>query len=227
MSRWLQINWRKLLRWLVLLGAPISLGLLEIWHPANVFFNEMLSHSHHGDWWLILHILQLPLFPLVATSIWLLLQKTDNLFAYFSRIALWIFAVSYTALDTIAGIATGILFRYVRGTSLVDGDDAYDHMFDLFLTLFNLDMPGGTIIMNLAVWSWVAAILLAAVALYIKGVNRAGVILIGISALTFQSHVHPYGPITMALVLAGIICIEFFPNKWTEAAPKNEEGDTH
>jgi hypothetical protein len=212
---------------LVLLGAPAALGLLGIWHPEHVFFDEMLSHSHHGDWWLILHILQMPLFALVATSIWLLLQKTDNLYASLSRIALWIFAISYTAFDTIAGIATGILFRYVRGASIVDGDAAYDHMFGLFIALFNLDMPGGTIIMNLAVWSWVAAMLLAAVALYIKGVNRVGVVLIGISALTFQSHVHPYGPITMALVLAGMICIEFFPSKWTEAAHKNEEGATH
>lgn len=186
---------KRLLRWLVLLGAPLSLGLLGLWHPAHVFFDDM-SHSHQGEWWLILHILQMPLFALVATSIWLLLNKTDNLWAYFSRIALWIFAVSYTAFDTIAGIATGVLFRYVRDASLVDGDAAYDHMFSLFLYLFNLNMPGGNIIMNLAVWSWVATILLAAVALYMKGVNRVGVMLIGISALTFQSHVHPYGTIT-------------------------------
>lgn len=199
------------------------MGLLGIWHPTHVFFDEMLSHSHHGDWWLILHILQLPLFALVATSIWLLLRNTDNVFASMSRIALWIFAISYTALDTIAGIATGILFRYVRGASIAEGDAAYDQMFGLFVSLFNLDMPGGTIIMNLAVWSWVVAVLLAAVALYIKGVNRVGVVMIGISALTFQSHVNPYGPLTMALVLAGIICIEFFPTKWVEAPDINPE----
>jgi hypothetical protein len=219
------MEWKKWFRWLVLLGAPTTLGLLEIWHPAHVLFDEMLSH--HGDWWLSLHVLQMPLFPLVATSIWLLLQNTDNLFASMSRIALWIFAISYAAFDTIAGIATGILFKYVRSASIAEGEAAYDQMFELFLALFNLDMPGGTIIMNLAVWSWVAAALLAAVALYVKGVNRIGVLLIGISALTFQSHVHPYGPLTMALVLAGIICIEFFPDKWTESTQNNEEGVIH
>jgi hypothetical protein len=100
---------------------------------------------------------------------------------------------------------------------LPDGDATYDRMFNLFLALFNLDMPGGSVITNLAVWSWVAAAILAAVALYMKGYNRVGVILIGISALTFQSHVHPYGPITMALLFAGMVCIEFFPYQWTEA----------
>lgn len=124
-----------------------------------------------------------------------------------------------------SGIATGILFRYVRGASIAEGDAAYDQMFGLFLALFNLDMPGGAIIMNLAVWSWVVAVLLAAVALYMKGVNRVGVVLLGISALTFQSHVNPYGPITMALVLVGVICIEFFPIKWVEAPDINPEVD--
>ncbi|WP_199622627.1 hypothetical protein [Paenibacillus alkalitolerans] len=207
------MNMKKLFRRLILLGAPAVLGLLEVWHPAHVYFDEMLTGL--GDWWLLLHTLQMPLFPLIATALWLLLKDADSFPASLSRIALWIFAVAYTAFDTIAGIATGILARYVRGLNLTDGE-VYDRMFELFLALFNLDMPGGAVIMNLAVWSWVAAAILAAVALYMKGYNRVGVILIGISALTFQSHAHPYGPITMALLLAGIICIEFFPYKWTE-----------
>ncbi|MDR6226838.1 hypothetical protein [Desmospora profundinema] len=216
---------KKLSRRLILLGAPAALGLLGVWHPAHVYFDEMISSPGQGDWWLLLHTLQMPLFPLIATAMWLLLKNSDGITASLSRVALWIFAITYTAFDTIAGIATGILFRHVRGLNVSDGDEVYDRMFDLFLALFNLDMPGGTVIMNVAVWSWVAAAILAAAALYMKGYNRVGVILIGLSALTFQSHVHPYGPITMALLLAGIICIEFFPYKWTEVKRPETGGD--
>lgn len=211
---------------LIILGAPAALGLLEVWHPAHVYFDEMRSHAGHGDWWLLLHTLQMPLFPLVAAAVWLLLREIDHTLATLSRIALWIFAISYTAFDAIAGIATGILFRHVQGLSLPDGDATYDRMFDLFLALFNLDMPGGSVITNLAVWSWVAAAILAAAALYMKGYNRVGVILIGISALTLQSHVYPYGPITMALLFAGIVCIEFFPYTWTEVKRPEKGGRT-
>ncbi len=218
---------KKYFRWVILLGAPALLGVLEVWHPAQVYYDEMLSPSGNGDWWLLLHTLQMPLFPLVATAVWLLLNKVDNIAATLSRIALWIFAVTYTAFDTIAGIATGILFRHVSGLNLPEGDEANDRMFDLFLALFNLDMPGGTAIMSLAVWSWVAAAILAAAALYMKGYNRVGVILIGISALTFQTHVYPNGPITIALLLAGIVCIEFFPSKWTEVKRPETGGSSH
>jgi hypothetical protein len=217
------MGWKKWFKWLILLGAPVSLGLLEIWHPAHIHFDDMLSHVHHGDWWLTLHILQMPLFPLVATAVWLLFRDIDHITAKLSQIALWIFAISYTAFDTIAGISTGILIRYMRSMNITSGE-SYDRMFELFIALFNVDMPGGAVIINLAVWSWVAAVILAATALYIKGYNRVGVLLIGISGLTFQSHVHPYGPITMAILLAGIICIEFFPNHWTEVQQTENEG---
>jgi hypothetical protein len=217
------MNWKKLLehqniilRRIVVLGAPAALGLLEIWHPAHVFFDDMLSSAERSDWWLTLHTLQLPLFPLVALAVWFMLKGIHNVPAAFSRVMLWVFAVSYTALDAIAGVATGILFRYVRGMNMTGGEAVNDRMFELFLAMFNLDMPGGSVIMNLAVWSWAAAAILAAVALYMKGYNRVGVILIGLSALTFQSHVHPHGPITMALLFAGIVSIEFFPYKCTE-----------
>ncbi|MFD2673270.1 hypothetical protein [Marinicrinis sediminis] len=218
-----RFKWFRWWRWLILLGAPAALGLLELWHPSHVYFDHMLAHAEEGDWWLTLHIYQLPLFALVATSIWLLLKEVDHFFACISRIALWIFAITYTAFDTLAGISTGILIKYMRDAAITVDDPAYDRMYELFLSLFNLDMPGGELLITLAVWSWVAAVLFAAIALYLKGVNRAGVILIGASAFTFQTHVYPNGPITMALLLAGIICIEFFPHIWNEASIKKEE----
>lgn len=210
------MNIKLLLRRIVLLGAPLALGILEIWHPSKVHFDEMVDSPQHADWWLTLHVLQMPLFPLVALAVFLLLFGIRNIAATISRIALAIFAVFYTALDSVAGIATGILFRKVRGMELPEGDPARDRLFEVFIALFNLDMPLGNVIVHLAVWSWVVATIAAAGALYMKGYNRAGIVLIAISSLTFQSHAYPSGPITMLLLLAGIVCIEFYPNALTE-----------
>lgn len=211
------MNIKLILRRILLIGAPLTLGLLQIWHPSNFFFDEMLSNLHQGDWWLTLHVLQLPLFSLVALAVFILLTNVHNAAAVISRTALAIFAIFYTALDSLAGIGAGILFRKVRDMNLSHDDPTFDRMFEVFLAIFNLDMPFGNVIIQLAVWSWVVAALAAAVALYMKGYNRVGVMLIGLASLTFQSHAYPYGPITMLLLLAGIICIEFFPKALTEA----------
>jgi hypothetical protein len=61
------------LRRLVLLGTPLVLGILEIWHPTS---NESPFDIivDNANWWFTLHILQLPLFGLMALAIYLLVD---------------------------------------------------------------------------------------------------------------------------------------------------------
>ena len=58
---------RSLLRRLVLLGTPLVLGILEIWHPTpsgtESTFDTIVDNA---EWWFILHVLQLPLFGLIS-----------------------------------------------------------------------------------------------------------------------------------------------------------------
>ena len=58
----------RLLRRLVLLGTPLVLEILEIWHPipsgTESTFEVIVNNA---DWWLTLHILQLPLFGLISS----------------------------------------------------------------------------------------------------------------------------------------------------------------
>lgn len=61
------------------------MGILGIWHPSSVIFGEMVRSHEHGDWWLTLHLLQLPLFGLVAVSLFFLLDGIQNMFATVSR----------------------------------------------------------------------------------------------------------------------------------------------
>jgi hypothetical protein len=63
------MNLQIVRRRLILLGTPLTLGLLEIWHPVPVPGTRYETIARYNDWWLILHILQLPLFGLMALAV--------------------------------------------------------------------------------------------------------------------------------------------------------------
>ena len=100
-------------RRLVVIGTPLALGTLEIFHPmpGENFIADL--HPHVG-WWLTLHVLQLPLFGLMALAVATLLTEAQSrdVAAGVSRIALWCFAVFYIAFDSLAGIAAGLVASY-------------------------------------------------------------------------------------------------------------------
>ncbi|MDP5275564.1 hypothetical protein [Chengkuizengella axinellae] len=198
---------------IIMIGGPLFLGTLEIWHPHHVDFNEMVSSHEKANWWLILHLLQLPLFGLLALSVFFLLENIKNVASIISKIGLWFFIVFYTALDSVAGISTGILFHFMNSNPDLDQNEVLN---DLFITLFQIQVPGGGLIVKIAVLSWLIAGISATIALYLKGYNRIGVILIGIATIVFQSHAYPNGTIAMYLLTVGIILIQFFPWHFTE-----------
>ncbi|NDI36173.1 hypothetical protein [Chengkuizengella sediminis] len=204
---------KKYWKLMIMIGVPFLLGTLEIWHPHHVDFNDMVSSNEKANRWLTIHLLQLPLFGLLALSILFLLEKARNAASFISKIALCFFVVYYTALDSVAGISTGILFNFLKSNPDLAQTEA---MNQLFLSLFHIQVPGGTMIVKIAVVSWLVAGISATIALYIKGYNRVGVILIGIATIVFQSHAYPNGTIAMYLLTIGIIMIQFFPWHFTE-----------
>jgi hypothetical protein len=222
--RCFELDFKQIVRRIILLGAPLLLGILEIWHPSNVVFGDMVTSPQLAEWWLTLHVLQLPLFGLLAVAMFLLMADVKNIFATVSRVALWFFVVFYTALDSVAGIATGIFFTKVQHLNLTDVENPlFNTLFDLFLSIFTLDFPGGVLVSKIAVVSWFIVGLSAAVALYMQGRNRLGVIVIILATLMFNSHAYPNGPISMFLLTVGVILIEFFPWKFTEVKPPRVE----
>lgn len=88
------------LRRLVLLGTPLVLGILEIWHPTSNEspFNLIVDNA---NWWFTLHILQLPLFGLMALAVYLFVDGLHGWAATISRIGAWFFVVFYIALDSV------------------------------------------------------------------------------------------------------------------------------
>jgi len=117
-----------ILWWICLLGAPLVLFVIELFHPANFTFApgpgmyqylskpepynpEFKALAYFGpQWWFWLHMIQTPMVALVAIGLWILASLTNAstnllvlLLAWLSRIATFVFFIYYTALDSIGG----------------------------------------------------------------------------------------------------------------------------
>ncbi len=96
----------------VILGAPLVVGVLDLTHPT---FTKEVGIYHgvlaHLNWWIILHLVQIPLFALLGLAAYLLLDGVSTPAVRVSRCALALFLVVYPAFDTLIGVGTGILVK--------------------------------------------------------------------------------------------------------------------
>ena len=142
----------RLPRQLILLATPLALALLELTHPQTVT-------EANASWWVAIHVVQLPLFGLMALAVLLLLGRARGLAATLSRIALGVFVVFYTMLDATAGIAAGIFLENQRGLSAVQHAGAA-HVLDGFWS-----DSTRIVLVNIGVAGWVVGVLAACIAL--------------------------------------------------------------
>lgn len=83
---------------------------------AGLFHPRALAPSTATLWW-NLHVVLLPLFPLLAVALWVLLRGQRGVLAWLARIAAYGYAAFYTALDVLAGIGAGYLVDKAQGGS--------------------------------------------------------------------------------------------------------------
>src|SRR5215217_3100905 len=91
-------------RRIVLLGTPLALSVLMIFHPApyDDINGELVPIA---GWWTVLHTLQFVLFALMGAALWMLTYGLSSSIALtLSRLAAAIFVVFYDAGVAIAGI---------------------------------------------------------------------------------------------------------------------------
>src|SRR5438132_14166770 len=69
---------QDVLRRVVLLGTPLILGILELGHPLLDHMNPIKMLAPIVTWWIILHLLLVPLFALMGWMLFLLLQDVHN-----------------------------------------------------------------------------------------------------------------------------------------------------
>ena len=151
---------RLVLRRVVLLGSPLALAILEIFHPHPT---GVAGAVEQGEWFMWFHIIQVPLIGLIALAVYLLTEGLEGRAASVSRWAIAVFAVFFSAYDAAAGIATGYALRYAQGLSAEGQAAVYEAV---------IDMPELSLIFGLSIvgtGAWVVALIAAAIAL-----RRAG-----------------------------------------------------
>lgn len=192
---------------ILVVGAPLLLAILELFHP------------HPGDLlkldvqtWLRVHYLQLLLFPLTALAIATLVRGRAGIAPFLCRAAMFVFAVSYIAFDTAAGVVTGILLKAAHASGSAEGwlpaiDSVWKHPI----------MGGSPLIPSpfLAVLGSVAlsvGTVTAAVSLKRSGNSWLSVILLAISGFgigIFKTHAWPGGPLTFGGIAIAAAWLEW------------------
>jgi|688.fasta_scaffold44493_6 hypothetical protein len=197
-------NWRALF----VTGTPLFLAALELRHPTGdgktTPFEGILPQV---DWWLLLHLLQVPLFGLMGLAVMLLVSKLKGLAVSVSRVGIGFFLVFYTALDAITGIASGMLIRGARSQPPALQEYVSSQVNQLFFD----PLVGGTTLSLFAVLGaggWLIGVMAAAVALDRAGVDRFTTVLLGISGVLFaMSHTPPTGPLGLFLFFLAAVRI--------------------
>jgi hypothetical protein len=96
-----RIGW---LRFVAVITPALLLSGLGLTHPA-----ELTGVS--AEWWTTLHVLLIPLFPLLGVSHWILLHGRPGIIAWIGRVAAFLYIAFYAVTDHIAGIGNGVVMQ--------------------------------------------------------------------------------------------------------------------
>jgi hypothetical protein len=194
------------LRRTVLLGTPLALTVLLVFHPSP-YEDVARQLLPIADWWITLHTILFVLIPLMGAAVWMLTAGLRGVFATLSRLAAVVFALFYAAGDAIAGISTGILARSAEVGAL--GERAAVEAIE---TLFA--DPLKSLLFDIGRYAWVVALVMAAVALWRAGVPRLPVVLLVLPAyLVTLDHAFPSGSLTFGSFFVIAAWLEFVSGK--------------
>jgi hypothetical protein len=202
-------NHRPTISRVILFGAPLLWIVLALLHPHE---------PEEFNRWLFVHFAQLALAPFLAFAVWTLLDGIHSKAATVSRIALVAWLAFFSAYDSVAGIATGLLSRYADGLA---GDEktavtsAIDYLFNDGL------LPGSAAVLGaVTTVAWPLAVIAGALALHKSGARLALVATLSVSAL-FAFHASYPAAVGLAsfLVAAGLWVREVTPEDAVRPTP--------
>lgn len=223
---------KTILFWLGLVVAPLVLAGMELFHPANFtrdpgMFAYLCTSQPYDpnfkalgyfgpNWWVTLHMIQLPLLGLVSVGLWGLMDGIEGgiegTLAWMSRALTFAFMVFYTALDSIGGIGLGrsiLNIEAMQANGALSAEQAAGA-----IKLLNTDWVDpitggvGSFISLGGSWAIFAATLTGGLALALTA--RApwpALMLLGGFGWEIQvSHASPHGPIGFTLLaIAGLV----------------------
>ncbi len=190
-----------LLRRLVVLSPPVALALLEVWHPVS--FGEIPAQV---TWWLVLHLLQLPLFGLLALSVLTIAGGESGKAVTVTRIGMGLFLVFYIAFDSIAGIATGLLVS--DALSLPPSEQSV--VLSAAESLATVQSGFLLALTAIGTLGWILGVAGATAALARERAPPSAVLFLAMGAAVFAfGHVPPFGPVGLGLFSVGCAIEEF------------------
>ena len=211
---------RTSLRRICLLGAPLVLAGIEIFHPLG-FTHELypvLSRPgflYFGPWWFFtLHFIQTPMVGVIAAGLLLLLAGLSGLWAWVARGAAFVWLVYYTVLDAIQGIFLG----WVIGKSLDEPAETRRFVAALTQDMYTDRIIGGvsSFVSLTGSWAFLVAVTATALALAQRGATLAPLLALVLAGQIIQmSHAHPFGPVGFSLVFLAALGLE----RWLARQP--------
>lgn len=175
-------------------GAPLTLAAVELFHPHPVDLLDLDVRL-----WMLVHYAQIPLFALSALAVTSLVRGHTDMAATVARIALFVFALSFVAFDTVAGVAVGILVDSAQASSAPKAwRGAIDALW-MHPIMGGMRLNGDPSLAVLGRVMLAIGTIAAAVSLKRSGSPWAPVGLLAISSLginLLHSHSWPGGPLT-------------------------------
>lgn len=168
--------------------------------PAAAMAAAGLLHPHHlttatADMWLWLHVAGLLVFPLVGAGLVVPLAGRGDPVAWLVRVAAYVYATAYTALDVVSGIGAGWVT-----SRLPDGATRPQEV----SWLFRIGTPIGEVGSSALI---VATVVLVLDALRRRGAAATPLVLLPAGAWAVHSdHIFaPVGALGMAMIAVGTL----------------------
>lgn len=181
-------------RWLPIAAVTVPgllLAAVGLTHPVRL-------DAESAGWWTTMHVILVPLFPLLGVAVWVLLRRETSALGWAGRVAAVVYVVFYGALDAISGIAAGTVALATGGSG--------DALVALFGTGGSLGRIGALAMIAAVVCvlgsSWVAG--LRSVPFWIASV----VLLCSVLVFTFRHIYAPLGAAAMVGLAVGFATIE-------------------
>jgi hypothetical protein len=186
----------SLTRNLVIFGAPLSYIVIGAVHPLE------LSVGDDPDLYIGIHFVQLFSIWGMALLLRYLIEGVDNRAARIARVAILPYAIVYSALDGMAGVAVGVLVRLANGMTIVE-QQAFQRL------LNQAETDPFVLVLNLATGvCWLVAAGAAVLSLRSRAPAGALALLLLGAAIFAVGHPFPPGPIGMTLFIAGLAWLQ-------------------
>lgn len=226
---------KSALFWLGLVVSPALLAAMELFHPAHftrspgMYAYLSAAHTHMTQfgaleyfgpsWWVAMHLIQLPLLTLVALGLWSLVEGISGglagLAAQTARLAVFCFAVLYTALDAIQGVGLGryiLVLEHMKSAGGLTPEEAAGAVKLLDAGWSDSLIGGLGSIISLG-GSWSAFVAAAAAALALGAAGRAPwpvlALLVAFGWEIQISHAAPHGPAAFIMLLTAALSLRY------------------